>query len=728
MIPIIALLLIIGFLLAVYLLKKINFLEAVSFSLVFAGIAVPWVTINIALAAPTYVSRWLIVGVGIALLAILAWPAYKILRQNLGALRPTGRHWVVLAFSLPVILIGYFYYTDSELFLSIVSYLTRGEAKCFEMQTFKLFGPLNTNSGPEAVCEMFKIISTPGNAIFTANSMPVFGLAGFHVLYIYSLVLIYFFVFLFLHRWTGRYWLSIAVALFASANPYVLFSEVLDRNLFVYAMSAALFYVVFFFRDRWFVHGLLFGAVAGMGLRFLPLTFVVPILLLYFREKAFLSRTIRFLLLAGVIAAFNIPHLSHHGFHSLGETEPFWRMLITAFTGFERTPFMPFPNSIFYPLDLISFFGVVLCAVAAFGFYVMLRKDRRSALAMILMVVPIYLVLTSQSNWIEGDKARIFVEILFPVMIWIGIGLDSIFTKEYSIKKIAAVIALMIAFYIVPKGIERIDFPLDHDFYRNKPIYQTENDEYYRLLRTQTLNVGLFPNYGRLFLKINLAAKKRTENALKQRLFGQGALAKVSENSWVNRQVSVKTNAKTFLQTNDYVSIKIDFSKLASNFAGAAVRVDNKEKVFVNFEKEKDLLDIYYKQFKVPWQSEILPVTVFPDVDHIRATGEIYVDVNSFISFGKDEIGFVRINQINFFNQSARLQNAFSSGLTALPQTDDLSAITLRVPAGVKIILRNWIVNGANGTPHRLDCWAIDVSPQDEPEVSFYPWEPESYL
>lgn len=728
MIPIAALLLLVGFLLAVCLLKEINFLEAVAFTIILAGISVFWLTTNIALIVPIYIDRWLITGVGTILLLICAWPAYRTLRHNWTVLKPTGGQWLVLLFALLTVGFGYFYYNNSELLLSIVSYLTRGEAKCFEMQTFKFFGPLNTGNGPEAICEMFKIISTPGNAIFTANSMPIFGVHGFFVLYLCLLVLIYLFVFLFIHRWTGRYWISIVIALFAALNPYVLFTEVLDRNIFVYVLSGALLYSVIFFRDRVLFHGFLFGVVAGMGLRFLPLTFVVPVMLIYLQDKALLSRAARFFPVAAVVAAFNVPHLAHHGFHSLGETEPFWRLLISAFTQLERTPFIPFPNSFFYPLSVLSFFGAAFCAVALYGFYVMIRKDRWLGIAMILMILPTYLVLASQPNWIEGDKARIFLEVLFPIMVAGGFGLDSLFKDGGVLKKIAAIVVIGLALFFIPKGIERINFPLDTDFYKNKPIYQAENSEYYRLLKEYTLKVGVFPNYTRLYSKTELMGKKRSEIALRNRLFGQNAFKKVAENAWVKRNIPVKQKTEFTGLKSDFVSVKIDFSKLAASMKNAVTRVDEKENIFVNFEKEKDLLDIYYKQFEVSWQQKILPVTVLPDVEYMKTTGDIFVDINSFISFGKDEVGFVRVNQINYFEQPARYNYAFSNGMTALPQTDDLPNILLRVPTGVRIILRNWIVNGANGTPHRVDSWVMDISDQGAPAVSFYPWEPESYL
>ena len=46
---------------------------------------------------------------------------------------------------------------------------------------------------------------------------------------------------------------------------------------------------------------------------------------------------------------------------------------------------------------------------------------------------------------------------------------------------------------------------------------------------------------------------------------------------------------------------------------------------------------------------------------------------------------------------------------------------------GTHVILRNWLVDGSKGTPHRIDSWSVDTS-GTEPSLAFHPLEPESYL
>jgi hypothetical protein len=46
----------------------------------------------------------------------------------------------------------------------------------------------------------------------------------------------------------------------------------------------------------------------------------------------------------------------------------------------------------------------------------------------------------------------------------------------------------------------------------------------------------------------------------------------------------------------------------------------------------------------------------------------------------------------------------------------------------MKVIVRNWIVDGIKGAPFRMDAWQITVDAKGEPHVEFYSMEPESYL
>ena len=64
----------------------------------------------------------------------------------------------------------------------------------------------------------------------------------------------------------------------------------------------------------------------------------------------------------------------------------------------------------------------------------------------------------------------------------------------------------------------------------------------------------------------------------------------------------------------------------------------------------------------------------------------------------------------------------------ALPQQDHTTSIIVRVPSDMKVVLRNWIVDGLVGVSHRVDAWEITVSADGKPSLVFYPQEPENYF
>ena len=62
-----------------------------------------------------------------------------------------------------------------------------------------------------------------------------------------------------------------------------------------------------------------------------------------------------------------------------------------------------------------------------------------------------------------------------------------------------------------------------------------------------------------------------------------------------------------------------------------------------------------------------------------------------------------------------------------MPQATDAPELVLRVGDGGRILLRHWLIDGASGSPHRVDSWSVDVE-DGQPRVRFALGEPESYL
>jgi hypothetical protein len=143
---------------------------------------------------------------------------------------------------------------------------------------------------------------------------------------------------------------------------------------------------------------------------------------------------------------------------------------------------------------------------------------------------------------------------------------------------------------------------------------------------------------------------------------------------------------------------------------------------------DPERLDVVFKQVDVRWQPEPLPVVAFPLQAGTSAPAELTLELNAFQTLGDDELGLVRVGPIHQWLDGAARTRGVATGMTALPQADRHPAIVVRVPQGTAILVRNWLVDGIAGVPHRIDSWWVEVDEHGTARVSFHPFEPESYL
>jgi len=715
----------VGYLLAARLFRDTGLLERLAWTVLFSMVVVQWVVFNISVMGDVYITGTVVGISGLCVLALLVLHAWRHpVRLSLPA--PDTRQVTVLAATAAVSVFAAMYYTNAEFLLSLPTYFATAETKCFYMQTFKVVGDLNPAVAPQAIQDMYGVISTPGNALFTAGLMPGLGIHTFHVLYVAFNALVFLFTYLLLRRWTGRHLVPLVVALFAVFNPCALSIEVLDRNFIALALSAALLYACVAHRDRVILHGFLFGIAAGTGLRFLPLTLALPVALLYRSNGRGWASYVLFLATAAGVFAFNIPHLEHHGFHSLGETQGLWGLFLAALDGLPRTPLMPYPNAVLYLLNGLGFLGFLVGALVLTGALDTWRAHPRRFASMVLIVAPTYLVLSLQRDWIEGDKLRILLWVFLPVMVFLASGLRATFRLS-GIGRNLATFALSLALVIgVHAGLGQVETRADTGTYQRKPRYQTEAPAYVDFLKRHFRQAGLLPDYGRLFQKGDLARKDRARRIVQETLFGGEGRSM----AWTDRWLSPDGQPGPAPRQPDarFVDLRIDLEKLVTDPDRAVALGKGPADRFVDLEDEDHLLDVYHKQIRVSWQPEPLPVTVLTGKPEYGILGELDVDLNAFISFGPDEDGFERVNLVPYHVVESRRPEAVRTAMTALPQSDREPVVVLRVPLDTRILIRNWLLDAVSNVPFRVDGWAIALDGAGRPQVRFYPFEPESYL
>ncbi len=679
----------------------------------------PVVAVGTAWVVPMFITPTLVGGLA-ALLAggLLVAGGVQALREYPWR-GPTESEALVLLAAAMVGAVTASLHTDVELMLSLASWLRTGEAECFYMQTFSLVGDLNQGGSPDRIRDAWQIVNSPGNTAYTAALMPTLDGATFRIVDVIFRVLLFLFVQLALVRWT-RFLISLVAALFVVLNPFMLYVEVLDRNVIAAALTAALLFALRARPDKALAHGLLLGLLAISGLRFLPLVFAVPVFIVHGTRGS--NRREWGAVLGGFVLPFavGVPHLQHHGLHSMGETESWWELLQLTLEELPRTPFLPFPTGAYYYLTVLDFLGLGVCALAAMGASRSFRREPAWGVGLTLPLLGILAALSVQRDWIQGDKVRIALEALVPVVVLAALGLDELFDRyrrRIALAELAAAAVVLLALGFVTA---RLDVPVDASTYLRHPVHQTETDARLAPSRAAVARFGLLPDYGRLATKLDVGRKRAEEASVRWTVYGPGSpLADRPREAdwWGGGEAS---EPLVVLADERSVLLEIDLALLPTA-PDDAVREVASGAPFVDLIDRGKLLDIYFRSVVVPWQPQPLGIAALPLRAEVDGLGELYLDLNAFGSLGTDRDGFTRVGPIHLRSDHG------GSVLTALPDASSDSTIRVRVPRNYRVLVRDWLVDSNAGTPHRVDSWTVTV---DDGGVHVgYGWgEPESYL
>lgn len=309
------------------------------------------------------------------------------------------------------------------------------------------------------------------------------------------------------------------------------------------------------------------------------------------------------------------------------------------------------------------------------------------------------------------------------VFLFLGYGLDYI-VKMWNKNKLSIAIRfgfILLFIFMMVTMFSTAFFEIDQRFYDRKFLYQSESQSYYEFIRKQSSYVQMIPGYNNLGNKLDLVRKSKEQEAVLYNVYNRPMISEYLFSQGVSKPIlPVRSNI-------EFVNVKINFEDIVMN-QDKAVFISNEDSdVFIDFSEEDNLFDVYYNEFDVSWQSKMLPLVVFPKFSDTLFLDEIYLDLNSFISYGEDELGFDRINSINYMFYPQAKKFAYETGMLGFPTTTTTNEIILRVPTTTTIIIRNWFINGANSQPFRIDSWVID-SDELNSNVEFQLNEPENYI
>ena len=713
------LLLLVGLGLSLRLVPDATLTERVAWALLGTLAGVPLVAMQLALATGHYVDFGRVVGLALLFLLGLGlgWRGLAAGWRGTRVRAEDGVFLVVAAVAGGLIAA---HHHHADFLIGVASYLGQGETECFYMQSFELFAPLNEGVDRIPVDTVYGIASTPGNTLFTSSLLPALGVGTFRVLHACFAALLVLFVQAILRRWAVPVAVVAVAGLWAALNPWFLFVEVLDRNVIALALSAALVHALLFEPKRHGLHGLLFGLAAGAGLRFLGLTWILPVVLLkapHRPGRGWLVFGAAFLF----AFAFNLPHLQHHGFHALGETEPLWTLALAALEG-SRTPFLPLPTGPYYLVHALASLGVIGAALGLAGAFEGWRSRRRETLALVLMgLLPLLLVAT-QRDWVQVDKTRIGLAGSLFVPLATGLALAALEERRWRSMFVALGLCLAL-----PPLLGSVRGSLDASSYTRHPVFQRETPAWAEHASREFARVTLWPGYARLWRKLDWPRKRAEERVVAQRLFPPRtgiAGRSTALPRWLFG--AERRGLPSVDLSEDFVDLRIDLSMLLSA-PEEAVSLDG-ERPLLDLSAPDTVLDIHFEQARVPWQAEALGVAVLPGGPERGALGELYVDLNAFTDFGRDDLGFHRIDLVHHTMQAGGAERARREGMTALPWGEEDGVVDLRVPKDLQVILRWWLVDGWTGLPHRVEAWSIEGVQEGRPRAVWHPLEPESYL
>ncbi len=719
-----------------YFLKNADFLERVGIT-VFLGLSVvPFVNINCVFFNSRYISNSLTILNSILVIIFFGCLIfYSKGKNNFDKSIPgdvSKTDFTVLIIGVLISLLALYYHSNKEFLFSLAAYLKGTGVECFFKETFRAFIDLNPQRIP--ALETYAINCTPGNILFTSTLLPILKFYSFKIVYVLFTFLIFIFTYLLINKLTSRKFIGLLTAIFAIFNPYILSVEVLDRNVMALAVSVILFYLILEHKDKIFFHGLIFGILAGLGLRFLPLLFIFPVFIMYYHHKRLSVVTSLIFLSAFVITfTFNVPHVFFHGLNGVGEVEPSAKLIVLMLEQWLRTPFLPFPNLIFYFLNSLNYFGYLVCAVICLGVLYLWKANRKIFFALAFWFFCVIFVLSYQRNWIQGTKYRIMLEGFLPVFVFLAYGLEYLFFKpDPMLKKCALFCSCLLLLAGFVRLSAFLNFRQDAGFYKRKFLYQSESPSYYSLEKRSLLKIGAFPNYKRLYAKLDFRKKKIEESLIFEKIFPNGRLPEFDKYKtfylgWKEYFLNKKSKEyRVYLQTN-FVNVKVDFEKLVTNPGNAVERMEQAVIYSINLAKKENLSGVYYSDLSVSWQKQLLPVYIALNEKEIKYLNELNIDLNTFISFGKNEQGLDVVNSLHFKADSDPRATGFYEGTASLALFSDNNTMVFRIPQGLRIIVRNWFIN-ESGIPYKADCWSIEPDSKGAYRASFYYQEPESYL
>jgi hypothetical protein len=282
--------------------------------------------------------------------------------------------------------------------------------------------------------------------------------------------------------------------LFLVFNPFSLYLDRLNGNLFGLAFLVFLWVLLSEDRPSWWLCGLVYGIIGGIRNEAIVVGPMMLAFMAWSRPswQRYLGRLAAFTAAAfaailpvliwndfaygqAIIHPSQVAHLEGfrptfpHTWFGLSEPFEFNGLLNWPFhTEIIRTPHFAYPTWMHWPLVTIKSMGLLLTPIAAVGSVLLLRRQRFLGALLWFWYVIVAVLFVFQENW-EELKQTFMALHLFPLAAFVTMGLVWVAEGLNSWKRASAVGVAAVLLAAVLLGIRQWEVPADERWYVRFP-------------------------------------------------------------------------------------------------------------------------------------------------------------------------------------------------------------------------------------------------------------------
>ena len=333
-----------------------------------------------------------------------------------------------------------------------------------------------------------------GTGILFAAPFALFNMAAFRWTYAACWALLFVFAHRALRQLLGGGWAPLAGALFLVFNPFSLYLDRLNGNLFGLVFLAFLWLLLSEERPAWWLAGAVFGIVGGIRNEAIILAPLFPAFILH-REGLTRRAAGAFAASVGAAAVAILPvliwndfaygqpiihpsqvaHLEGfrptfpHSWFGLGEPFEFNGLLNYPFhTEVVRTPHFAYPTFLHWPLVTVKSLGLALAPLAAAGAVVLARRRPLEGALLLYWYGIVCALFAFQENW-EELKQTFMALHLFPLAAFLAAGLAWFAERPRAPARWVGLAAAAGALALALLSLRGLEIPADERWYVRFP-------------------------------------------------------------------------------------------------------------------------------------------------------------------------------------------------------------------------------------------------------------------